>query len=347
MRRHVDLSGYLFVLPALLAIAIFRLYPILQAIRMSLFNWGIAEPLKFIGLRNFARLFIDPKFYESLGNTFWYVLFVVPLTIIISLFFAYLLNQKIRGRSTYRTLYFLPVVTSIVAIAVVWKWIFNPDRGIFNAALHLFGLSGLKWLNDAQGVFEILLAPMNIQVSGFFAGPSIALLALIIMAIWYNLGYCIIISLAGLQNVPAQYYEAARIDGARGWALFHHVTLPIISPTFFYLLITQSIIAFNTFTPVYLVPSYVILSRFGWVATFFALIVPWSVNIFSIFLLRQHFKTIPQDIFDAAKIDGLNHLQILKNIVLPLSKAVLVTVGIFQIATNWNSFLIERMTNYQ
>jgi multiple sugar transport system permease protein len=91
--------------------------------------------------------------------------------------------------------------------------------------------------------------------------------------------------------------------------------------------------------PVYLVPSYVILSRFGWVDTFFALIVPWSVNIFSVFLLRQHFKTIPQDLFDAAKIDGLNHLQILKNIVLPLSKAVLVTVGIFQIATNWNSFL--------
>ncbi|UCG92362.1 MAG: sugar ABC transporter permease [candidate division WOR-3 bacterium] len=251
MRRRVDLSGYLFILPALLVIAIFRLYPILQAIRMSLFNWGIAGPLTFIGLKNFARLFIDPKFYESIGNTFWYVLFVVPLTIIISLFFASLLNQKIKGRSAYRTLYFLPVVTSIVAISVVWKWIFNPDRGIFNAALNLFGLSGLKWLNDSRGVFEILLAPLNIQVAGFFTGPSIALLALIIMAIWHNLGYCIIISLAGLQNVPAQYYEAARIDGARGWKLFRHVTLPIISPTIFYLLVTQSIIAFNTFTPVY------------------------------------------------------------------------------------------------
>lgn len=251
MRRRVDLSGYLFILPALLVIAIFRLYPILQAIRMSLFNWGIAGPLTFIGLKNFARLLIDPKFYESIGNTFWYVLFVVPLTIIISLFFASLLNQKIKGRSAYRTLYFLPVVTSIVAISVVWKWIFNPDRGIFNAALNLFGLSGLKWLNDSRGVFEILLAPLNIQVAGFFTGPSIALLALIIMAIWHNLGYCIIISLAGLQNVPAQYYEAARIDGARGWKLFRHVTLPIISPTIFYLLVTQSIIAFNTFTPVY------------------------------------------------------------------------------------------------
>lgn len=251
MRRRVDLSGYLFILPALFVIATFRLLPILQAIRISLFHWGIAGPLTFIGLKNFTRLFIDPKFYESLGNTFWYVLFVVPLTIIISLFFAYFLNQKIKGRGAYRTLYFLPVVTSIVAISVVWKWIFNPDRGTLNAALNLFGLEGLKWLNDSRGIFELLLAKLNIQVSGFFAGPSIALLALIIMAIWHNLGYCIIISLSGLQNVPAQYEEAARIDGAKGWALFRHVTLPIVSSTIFYLLVTQSIIALNTFTPVY------------------------------------------------------------------------------------------------
>ena len=251
MSRRKDLSGYLFIFPALLVILVFRFYPILQAIRMSFFKWGIAGPLYTVGLKNFNRLFIDPKFYQSLGNTFWYVVFVVPLTIIMSIFFAQLLNQKIRGRGVYRTIYYLPVVTSIVAISVVWKWIFNPDRGILNAMFGIFGIEGLKWLNDARGVFEIILAPLNIELSGFFAGPSIALLALIIMAVWHNIGYCVIIGLAGLQNVPEQYYEAAKIDGASTWKTFRHVTLPIISPTIFYLIITQSIFAFNTFTPVY------------------------------------------------------------------------------------------------
>jgi len=251
MPKKVDWSAYLFILPALLVIIVFRFYPIIEAIRMSLFNWGIAGPLKYVGLGNFVRLFNDPQFYQSLGNTFWYVIFVMPATIIISLFFAQLLNQKIKGQGIYRTLYYLPVVTSIVAISVVWKWIFNPDRGIFNALLNLIGIEGLKWLNDARGIFEIILGSFGAHVSGFFAGPSIALLSLIIMAVWHNLGYCIIISLAGLQNVPAQYYEAAKIDGAKGWDRFWHITMPMISPTIFYLLITQSIIAFNTFTPVY------------------------------------------------------------------------------------------------
>lgn len=251
MSRRKDYTGYLFILPALAVILVFRFYPILQAIRMSFYKWGIAGPLYTVGFRNFNRLFIDPKFYQSLGNTFWYVVFVVPLTIFLSLFFAQLLNQKIRARGAYRTIYYLPVVTSIVAISVVWKWIFNPDRGILNAIFGVFGVEGLRWLNDARGVFEIILAPLHIELSGFFAGPSIALLALIIMAVWHNIGYCVIIALAGLQNVPDQYYDAAKIDGAGTWRIFRNVTLPIISPTIFYLIITQSIFAFNTFTPVY------------------------------------------------------------------------------------------------
>jgi multiple sugar transport system permease protein len=251
MSQRKDFSGYLFILPALVIIIIFRFYPILQAIRMSFFKWGMAGPLKVVGLKNFGRLLADGEFYQSLGNTFWYVIFVVPLTIILSLLFAQLLNQKISGRGIYRTIYYLPVVTSIVAISVVWKWIFNPDRGILNAMLSPVGIEGLKWLNDPRGIFEVALEPLNVVCSGFLAGPSIALCALIIMAIWHNIGYCLIIALAGLQNVPEQYYEAARIDGAGTWKTFRHVTLPLISPTIFYLIITQSIFAFNTFTPVY------------------------------------------------------------------------------------------------
>ena len=248
MHKRYDNVAYLFLLPALIIILIFRFYPIIQAIGMSFYNWSIAGPLKFIWFKNYYRLFIDPKFYQSLLNTFWYVLGVVPLSIILAIVIAYFLNQKIKGQGIYRTIYYLPVVTSIVAISVVWRWIFNPDRGIFNAIFNLFGMEGLKWLNDSRGVFELLF---NTELSGFFAGPSIALCCLMIMAVWYNLGYCIIICLAGLQNIPAQYYEAARIDGAKGWQLFWNITIPILSPTIFYLLITQSIIAFNTFTPVY------------------------------------------------------------------------------------------------
>lgn len=251
MRKKNNFIGYLFLLPAFLVIAVFRLYPILQAIRMGFYNWGLAGPLKFIWFGNFARLFVDPEFYQSLGNTFWYVLFVVPLTIALSVFFANLLNRQIPGRGIYRTLYYLPVVTSIVAISVVWKWILNPDRGILNAMLHLIGLESVRWLNDARGIFELILSPLGIRPSGFIAGPSIALFSLIIMAVWYNLGYCIVIALAGLQNVPKQYYEAAKIDGASNYRIFWHITLPVMSPIIFYLLITQSIIAFNTFTPVY------------------------------------------------------------------------------------------------
>lgn len=248
MEQKFDKIAYFFLLPSLLIISIFRFYPIIQAIGMGFYNWSIAGPLKFIWFKNYYRLLIDPKFYQSLLNTFWYVLGVVPLTIVISVIIAYLLNQKIRYQGIYRTIYYLPVVTSIVAISVVWRWIFNPDRGIFNAFFNLFGIEGIKWLNDSRGIFELLL---NTKLSGILAGPSIALCCLMIMAIWHNLGYCIIICLAGLQNIPAQYYEAAKIDGAKGKNLFWHITIPLLSPTIFYLLITQSIIAFNTFTPVY------------------------------------------------------------------------------------------------
>jgi multiple sugar transport system permease protein len=250
--RKKDLkAAFFFLLPALLIIAVFRFYPILQAIRMSFYRWGLAGPLAFIGVKNFTRLFIDPKFYQSLGNTFWYVIITVPLTIVISVVLASLLNQRIKGQGVYRTLYYLPVVTSIVASSVVWKWIFNPDRGALNALIGIVGIPPLQWLNDPRGIFQVCAAPLHIELSPFLSGPSFALIALIIMSIWHNAGYCIIIALAGLQNIPETYYEAARIDGASNWRIFRHVTIPVLSPTIFYLLVTQTIIAFNTFTPVY------------------------------------------------------------------------------------------------
>ncbi len=251
MKQKRTWAGYFFILPALVIIIVFRGYPILQAVKMSMYKWSIAGPLQYIGLKNFHRLFIDPKFFQALGNTLWYIIGAVPVTVIAALLYAYLLNQKLKGQGIYRTLYFLPVVTSIVASSVVWKWLFNPDRGLFNAILNLFGIHGIAWLNDPRGILAIATAPFGIKLSNFLAGPSIALISLMILAVWHNLGYCIIILLAALQVVPGHYYEAARLDGARSWQLFRHITVPVISPAIFYLIITQTIIAFNAFTPVY------------------------------------------------------------------------------------------------
>lgn len=251
MKIKFSWTPYLFLLPALSVIGVFRLWPILQALRLSLYRWSIAGPQAFIGLKNYLRILSDPRFFQSLGNTGWYVLGVVPITIALAVFFGLLLNRPGRSRGVYRTIYYLPMVTSIVAVAVVWKWIFNPDRGLANAFLGALGIDGLKWLNDSRGLFQLLLAPFGIPVAGFWAGPSLALTALIIMAIWHSLGYCTIIILAALQDVPASYDEAARLDGCRGWSRFWHITLPAISPAIYFLLITQSIVAFNAFTPVF------------------------------------------------------------------------------------------------
>lgn len=239
------------MLPALSVICVFRLWPILQALRISLYRWSIAGPQAFIGLKNYLRILSDPRFYQSLSNTFWYVLGVVPITIALAVLFGLLLNQLRRSRGVYRTIYYLPMVTSIVAVSVVWKWIFNPDRGLANAFLGILGINGLKWLNDSRGLFSWLLAPFGMPVTGFWAGPSLALTALIIMAIWHSLGYCTLIILVALQDVPASYDEAARLDGCRGWSRFRHITLPAISPAIYFLLVTQSIVAFNAFTPVF------------------------------------------------------------------------------------------------
>ncbi|MEO0070885.1 MAG: sugar ABC transporter permease [candidate division WOR-3 bacterium] len=251
-RSKESLSAFLLLLPAIMILFTFRVLPILLSVRMSFYDWGMAGPRAFVGLGNYLSVLKDPIFYQSLLNTGWYVIFEVPLTIVLSLGIAILLNQKIRGLGFYRTVYYLPVVTSIVAVSVVWRWLLHPDRGVLNYLLSLLGITGIRWLQDPRGIFQLLLGSRGENLPYILRGPSIALSGLVLMGIWKALGYNTIIFLAGLQNIPKTYYEAARIDGASGWQMFRRITLPLLSPTTYYVLIMSSIAAFETFAQVWI-----------------------------------------------------------------------------------------------
>ncbi len=241
---------YLLILlgPALFILLAFKVLPILLAFRFSFYEWGIAGEKGFVGLYNYYLLLQDPLFWRSMLNTFYYVLFTVPLAIIISMFFAILLNKGVKALGTFRTIYYLPVVTSIVAVSVVWKWLYDPSRGLFNYLLQLVGLQPLRWLEEPRGVFELLL---GMKLPLLLKGPSLALFSLSILGIWRSIGYNVIIFLAGLKNIPTVYYDAAKVDGASSWQTFKNVTLPLLSPTTFYVMIMTTISSFKMFAPVW------------------------------------------------------------------------------------------------
>jgi len=246
------LTALLYLLPALVILIGFRFIPIVLAVRISLYDWGMAGPRQFLGLGNYLAVIKDPLFYRSLVNTGWYVLFEVPVTIFVSLFVAILLNQQIRGLGIYRTVYYLPVVTSIVAVSVIWKWLYHPDRGVLNYLLSLVGITGTRWLQEPRGIFQLVLGAHSENLPFLLRGPSIALLSLVLMGIWKALGYNIVIFLAGLQNIPQAFYEAAKIDGASRFQTFWKITWPLLSPTTYYVLIMSSIAAFETFSQIWI-----------------------------------------------------------------------------------------------
>ncbi len=248
-RRKLFIKGMLFLFPALIIIIIFRFTPILYALRISFYNWGIAGSKGFVGFNNYLSVLQDSEFWIALSNTFWYVITVVPGVVILSLFIAVLLNQNIKVKGLFRTAYFLPVVTSIIAISIVWKWIYHPRIGVANYFLQIIGLDPLLWLDEPRGVFEMIFQR---KLPLFFKGPSLALFSLSIMTIWKSLGYNIIIFLAGLQNIPKHYYESASIDGANFWQVFRYLTLPLLSPTTFYVIMMTTIISFQVFAPVWM-----------------------------------------------------------------------------------------------
>lgn len=225
------LKSLLYLAPALIFLGIFTIYPIIKSIDMSFytdFNLFTGE-IRARGLENYQKLLKDPKFFEALKNTAIYVIGVVPSSIIISLAVAMLLNSIKFLQTFFRSIYFIPFVTSTVAISVVWSWLYHSRYGLINFFLALIGIDGINWLND----------------------PNYAMLAVIIMAIWKGLGFNILLLLVGLNNIDDNLYQAAKVDGARSWARFTNITIPLLRPTLFLLSVVGTINSFKVFDEVY------------------------------------------------------------------------------------------------
>lgn len=252
MKTKWKISPYLYILPAFALLFAFRLIPIVMSFVISFFDWSIKGTGKFIGLMNYGNMLKDEVFWQSITNTVWLVIIVVPASIIFSLLFAVMLNQIKALKGLFRTVYFMPFVTSLVAVSIVWKIMFNEQTGLMNTMLGYIGVEPQKWLSEARGIFDIFFSGMGVTLPKWMHGPSQALFAIIIMTVWKGLGYNTIIYLAGLQNISKVYYEAAEIDGASKLKQFFRITLPLVSPTTFYVLIMTTIVSFQAFAQIYL-----------------------------------------------------------------------------------------------
>ncbi len=250
--KKKDFYPYLYILPAAAIIIIFRLIPIIISFVISFYEWSVNGLGKFIWLYNYVKIFKDHDFWQSLVNTFYLVIFIVPTSLFLSLILATLLNNIKKLKGFFRSLYFIPTVTSMVAISIVWKIIFNQQTGLANFFLTKLGFHPLGWLAESRGIFQLFFGQFGIQVPHWLQGPSLALFAIIIVSIWKGLGYNTIIYLAGLQNIPKVYYEAASIDGASKFRQFFSVTWPLISPTTYYILMMTTITTFQVFSQIYL-----------------------------------------------------------------------------------------------
>ena len=228
-------AAYLFLAPALLAIGVFFFLPVLAAFVLSftdfdIYALGNFSYARFVGLHNYAQLLGDPLFWQALKNTFYFLVVGGPLSIAVSLGAALMLQPKfLRFKQLFRTAYFAPVVTTLVAVAVVWRFVYHPRFGILNYLLSLAGLGGIDWLGD----------------------PHWAMPAIILMAVWKNFGYNMIIFIAGLQAIPGELYEAAAIDGAGRFQQFRSVTLPMLAPTTVFIGIITMIGYFQLFAEPY------------------------------------------------------------------------------------------------
>jgi ABC-type sugar transport system permease subunit len=224
-----NLWGFLFAVPALCFFAVFSIYPIARTFYLSLFNFSFVDKPTYTGLDNFRALQHDDRFHASLINSFEYVLYTYVPVCILALLLALALNTKIRGRGFFRTVYFIPVVMSWVVVAAIWKLIFNR-QGLMNTFfLDPAGISAKNWLTDVKWAPD----------------------AIVIMSVWKEVGFFMVVFLAGLQNIPSDYYEAAKVDGSTGLQVFRYITLPLLKPTLLFVSVISMITGLQVFVPQY------------------------------------------------------------------------------------------------
>jgi multiple sugar transport system permease protein len=224
-REHEGFAAFLFLLPSLVGFLVFTAIPVGAAFVLAFYDYDLLLGASFAGLENFKRLLSDDVFISSFLNTLYFVGATVPLTVVLGLAAAMLANQALRGVVIFRSVFLLPYVMVTVAVALVWKWIFLPDAGLLNTSLGLFGIKGPAWLTS----------------------QTWAMPALIIMSVWKFFGYNMVLFLAGLQNIPEHLYEAAKIDGANRWRRFISITLPMLSPVTFFVVVISVINSFQVF----------------------------------------------------------------------------------------------------
>lgn len=230
--KNKTVVAYSFILPNLIGFCIFTLIPVIFSLLLSFCQWDSGNPIKFVGLDNFVRLFTkDSSFRIALVNTIYYTVVTVPLTLGLALFLAILMNKKLKGRVFFRSVLFFPYVASLVAVAVVWMALFNPDRGPVNSLLMAIGISN----------------PPRWAASTTWAMPTI-----IGLTVWKGMAYYMIVYLAALQGVSNELYEAASLDGANKWQLFRHITWPSVTPTTFFIIMMLMVATFKSYDIMYI-----------------------------------------------------------------------------------------------
>ena len=252
--RREWFAAYGLLLPATLILAVFHLFPIVYAVWISTRRWRLVDRGS-AGLDNYREALTNGDTWRALANTVYFTLGTVPVELALALVIAYLLFQKVRFLSVLRTLYFLPYVTSTVAAAAVWAWMFDSRNGVFNSVLGWFGLGPLRWLQEPRGVLDLLAAQLSLPWPGWAGGPSLALVAIMLMTIWHYLGFQIVVFLVGLGGIPRELYEAARVDGAGPAALFFRITLPLLAPTILFVAVIATIGSFQSFNQIYQMSS--------------------------------------------------------------------------------------------
>jgi len=229
-RRRETLTAWSFILPAVAGLGIFVYGALVYSLYISFTSWDLLTPARWVGLANYARLFRDESFHQCMYNTLYFVVAIVPAGIVLAMAMAVALNRPLKGVAFFRAAYYMPSITSTVAIGLVWLWIFNPDQGILNTILRVLGASNPpRWLESMRW----------------------AKLGLSIMRLWQVSGYYMIMYLAGLQNIPKELYEAAEVDGATPWQKTRRITVPLLSNTTFFATVMLLIEVFNLFEAVY------------------------------------------------------------------------------------------------